>query len=360
VGIYDDLGVRRIINGMGAVTMLGGSLLPPEALTAMHEAAASFVMLEELQAAAGARIADLLGVPAAMVTSGAASAIAVATAACLTRGDAAELRALPDTSHPRDGVLVQSAHRSGYDAQLRVAGARIVEVESLADMEAAAPRAAMVFFLNYREGAGRLGVAACSAFARDHGLPLVVDAASDIPPLSRVGDLMELADLVILSGGKALRGPQSTGILLGRGELVDAARRAISPHGGIGRGMKVGKEEIAGLVAAVERFVTIDHDAEHARLAAVVDQVIASVGSVAGVHASEWVPPIANHVPHAAFEWDEDALGRTSADVVAALLAGDPAVAILDEGPGRVVVSVWMLQPGEHLVIADRLQAELS
>lgn len=361
-GVYERLGLRPVVNGMGAVTMLGGSLMPPEVVDAMREAAQSFVVLEDLQRAAGERIAALLGVPAAMVTSGAASGIAVCAAACLTGGDPTALAALPDTGGRPRRVVMMRTHRTGYEAQLLAPGAEITWVDDREDLPAAMTGAAMALFLGKAEPKGITGRAFADV-ARRHAVPVVVDAASDIPPLFRIRRYLgDGFDLVILSGGKALRGPQASGIVLGDPALVAAAQRAISPHGGVGRAMKVGKEEIVGLVAAVERYVALDHDAEQRRCDDAVAEMsaIVSAGADARFRVARHIPLIANEVPHLAVEWDEDATGLRSAALVESLRRGDPPVWILDEGPGRVVVSVWMMQPGDHLIAAQRLSAALT
>jgi L-seryl-tRNA(Ser) seleniumtransferase len=165
---------------------------------------------------------------------------------------------------------------------------------------------------------------------------------------------------VAFSGGKGLRGPQCSGLLLGRKDLIDGARTLVSPHGGIGRGMKVGKEEIAGLVAAVERYMTADLEAERRMMEAKVDHLKDVVGKVEGVTVETRVPEIANHVPHLVASWDESALGITAKQVHERLQAGDPPVYVLLTGPGKLTVSVWMTQGDEHRVIARRLRDALA
>jgi L-seryl-tRNA(Ser) seleniumtransferase len=359
-GVYSRLGVRPVINGMGTVTVLGGSLMPPEVVRAMEEASKFFVNLPELQKKAGQRLAGLIGVPAALVTTGAAGSITMAAAACLTRGDRDKLDRLPDTEGMPFEVIQQKSHRSGYEAQMRLTGARIVWVETREEAERAiGPRTAMMFYMNKAEG--NISRQDWIALGKKHGIPLFNDAAADVPPSGRLSSVyQEGFDLVAFSGGKGLRGPQCSGLLLGRKDLVEAAAMAISPNGGIGRGMKVGKEEIVGLVAAVERYVKADIDGEIRVLDNKVSEMMRLLAGLDGVNAEKEVPRIANEVPHLALTWNEKAKGKTTRQIHQALLDGDPPIATLPQGEGKLTVSVWMMQGGEHRTVARRLKELLA
>lgn len=360
--VYTRLGVKPLINGMGTVTVLGGSLMPLEVRRAMDDAARFFIHLPDLQRKVGARLAELAGVPAAIVTAGAASAITVATAASITRGDSKRYHALPDTTGMPNEILQQKAHRSGYEAQMTLVGAKIVWVETLEEAERAiGPRTAMMFFLNKADGDGRIARKDWIALGRKHNVPLFNDAAADVPPSSRLSEYVkEGFDLVAFSGGKGLMGPQCSGMLLGRKDLIEAATPAISPAGGIGRGMKVGKEEMIGLLAAVERFVKTDHQAEARLLDGRVAEILKVVGAVPGVKAEREVPRIANEVPHAAITWDEKERKLTTQQVMEKLRDGDPPIAVLGRGPGRLMISVWMMRGNEHRTVARRLKEILA
>ena len=359
-GVYAKLGVRPVINGMGTVTILGGSLMPPEVVRAMEEASRHFVNLPELQKKAGERLAELIGVPAAMVTTGAAGSITMAAAACITRGDKDKLAKLPDITSMPFEVIQQKRHHSGYEAQMLLTGAKIVWVETREEAERAiGPRTAMMFYMNKTEGT--IGREEWIAIGKKHNIPLFNDAAADVPPASRLSSVhKEGFDLVAYSGGKGLRGPQCSGLLLGRKDLVDAAAMAISPNGGIGRGMKVGKEEIIGLVAAVERYVKADIDGEIRALDGKVSEMIKTLSAVPGVKAEKETPKIANQVPHLLVTWDEAANGKTTKQIRQTLLDGDPPIAILPHGPGKLMVSVWMMQGAEHRTVARRLKELLA
>lgn len=356
--VHERLGVASVINGVGTVTVLGGSLMPPEVVEAMAAAAGHFVPLPELQRRAGEHIARAIGVPAAMISCGAASAITCGTAAAMTGGDDERLRQLPDTAGMKYEVIQQRAHRTGYQAQMRLTGARIVWVETREELEAAInERTAMMFFLNFADPRGQIGRAEWIEVARARGVPTMNDAAADVPPPERLrGYVEEGFDMVIFSGGKGLLGPQASGLLLGRPDLVEAASKAISPAAGIGRGMKVGKEEIAGLVAAVDRYLTLDHDAERRELDARAERVHGVLGGASGLALETVVPEIANHVPHVEVRWSEADHGLTSQEAVETLLEGDPPVAVSRTGEGRLRISMWMLRPGEEMIVAERVK----
>jgi D-glucosaminate-6-phosphate ammonia-lyase len=360
--VYARIGVRRVINGYGTWTFLGGSLMPPEVLRAMHEAAGSFVILPELQEKVGERIAGLIGVPAALVTSGAAGAITAATAACLTRGDAKALSRLPDTSGLRDEVVIQKSHESGYEAQIRLTGAKLIWVGTRAELEhAVGDRTAMTFYLNFREPGREVTREEWLRVGRERGVPTFLDAAADVPPAGRLSEYVrEGFDLVAFSGGKGLRGPQSTGLLLGRADLVAAARKAVSPSNGIGRGMKVGKEGMIGLLAAVERYLSLDHDAERRALETRAHELLAALAGVPGLDARIDVPPVANHVPHVVLEWDARPGRPTAGQLCERLLRGDPPIAVPSEGERALRVSVWTMHGDEHRIVARRVVEELE
>ena len=359
---YEDLGVRRVINGRGTVTVLGGSIMPPEVVAAMVDAARSHVSLPDLQRKAGAKIAEMIGVPAAMIACGAASAITCGTAACLHRGDRKKAYQLPDVTGVANEIISQKAHRCGYEAQMWLTGARTTWVETREELEnAISDKTAMMFFLNKADPDGQIKRAEWIEVARKHGVPTLNDAAADVPPMERLKDYVDEGfDLVVFSGGKGLIGPQASGLLLGREDLIEAAWMSISPRGGIGRGMKVGKEEIMGLVAAVERYLRIDHDAEREELDRRAAHIIDTVQVISTVACEIDVPPIANRIPHVTVRWDEGAVGKSPRQVIDELLNGEPAIAISGGGDNGVRISVWQMQPGEAETVAARLYEVLS
>lgn len=360
--LYASLGIKPVINGVGVVTVLGGSIMPPEVVRAMEEASRYFIPLPELEKKVGERIAELVHAPAAMVTCGAASAISVGTAACLSQGDPAKLRQLPNREGIRFEVIQQKTHRSGYEHQMELCGAKIVSVETRKELEAAInERTGMMFFLNKAEPNGQVKAEDFVKIGKERGIPTMNDAASDATPKENLWKYTKMGfDLVIFSGGKALRGPQSSGLLLGRKDLIAASLPAMSPFGGIGRGMKVGKEELCGVLAAVERYLKVDHQAEWKELESRVSSIRSALKGVSGLTTDRHIPVIANEVPHVTVEWDESARGLTAQQVSEKLLAGDPPIHVQRPGKGKLLISVWMMRGEEPKIVGRRLREIFS
>jgi L-seryl-tRNA(Ser) seleniumtransferase len=365
-GVYETLGVRHVINATGTVTALGGSLMPPEVVAAWADAARHFVDLLQLQDRVGERIAKLIGVEAALVTTGAAGALLLGTAAAVTRGEAALVQRLPQTSGMRDEVVLQKAHHSCYDNQLTDVGVKLIDVETAADVRrVVGARTALMFFMNVAEPDGRIGRAEWVKLARRHGVPTLLDAAADTPPVGRLAEYNRQGfDLVAFSGGKAMRGPNDTGLLLGRKDLIEAAKLNTNPHcGTIGRMMKVSKEDMVALWAAVERFVRLDHDAEWREYERRLGVLEAAAKDIPSVTCERVVPPIANHVPHLILDWDPKRLPLTREQLTKELAAGDPPVLlgrVAGTGAKGVLVSVLTLQEGEENIVAERLRKILK
>ena len=356
--VYARLGIRPVINGVGVVTHLGGSLMHPEVTRAMDEAARCFVPLTELQAKVGARLAELLGAEAAMVTSGCASAITMGTVACVAQGDREKLKRLPDTTGMKNEIVQQKSHRGGYEQQMLLVGAKIVWVETKEELERAInDRTAMMFFYNEMEPEGKITRHEWIEVGKRRGVPTFNDAASDSTPRERLFQYQkEGFDLVAFSGGKAIRGPQCSGILMGRRDLIAAAAPGFNPYASIGRGMKVGKEEMIGLLAAVERYLKADHDGEMKELEARVTEIRDGLAGIDGLTTERYMPPIANHVPHVLVNWTEGASPLKTGEVTGRLMQGDPPIAVSGFGERRLKISVWMMQQGEHRIVLARLR----
>ena len=362
-GIYQRLGVRPVINATGNVTVLGGSVMPPEVTAAWVEASRHFVDIIDLQQRVGDRIAGLVGVEAALVTTGAAGAMLLGTAAAVTLPDPARLiRRLPDTSGMRNEVILQKSHHSGYDNQLTGAGTRLIDVETVQDIDrVAGPRTALMFFMNVADGDGRIPRADWIAAARRHGIPTLLDASADIPPTERLSEYHQMGfDLVAISGGKAIRGPNDAGLLLGRRDLIDVARRNASPFAPtIGRMMKVSREDLIAMLAAVERFVRLDHRAEWLEMERRIGVIEERLRPFPAIQCERIVPPISNHQPHLIIDWQESALAISPAEVTAQLAAGDPPILlgrVSHTGSKGILIAVHTLQPGEEQAVAERLQ----
>lgn len=364
--VYELLSVKPLINAAGTFTALGGSLMPPEVIAAWTAAAKHFVSLTELQDRVGERIARLLGVEAALVTTGAAGAMLVATAAAVTSRDRSLIGQLPVPAELGFEVVRQKAHRECYDRQVAACGVKLVDVETLEDLERAVnPRTAMLLAYNVREADGRIGHREWVAAARRLGIPTLLDAAADTPPRERLWQYNALGfDLVAFSGGKALRGPQNAGLLLGRKDLLEIAKLNTAPHcGTIGRGLKVSKEDLVAMWAAVERFMRLDWAAEEREWKRRIEAIASAVGRIPTVKAESITPPIANHVPHLLLHWDETHLKITTEQVKAKLAEGDPPIAtgrVHGTGTTGFLISVFMLQAGEEQIVADRLREILE
>ncbi|MDF2670158.1 MAG: hypothetical protein K0R67_2464, partial [Paenibacillus sp.] len=279
---YDTLGIKKIINGWGTVTMIGGSLMDPEVVSAMNEAARSYVDIRTLHKKAGEHIAELLGCEAASITSGASAGIAISAAACMTKGDAARVLQLPDTTGMPGEVLMLKSHRILYDQALALSGAKITEIgvtsaANLRQLESAvSDSTAMFFYVAEAERMrGSIPLPEIVQVLRKYNIPVVVDAAAELPPTTNLTKyLNQGADLVLFSGGKELRGPQSSGLIIGKKELVQYCDANNYPNYSIGRSMKLDKETIAGLVKAVELFVKKDYDLQMEAWEAMVAEMI--------------------------------------------------------------------------------------
>jgi len=359
---FRELGVRPFINAAGTYTAMTASLMPSEVMDAINYASKHYVMLDELHDRVGERIAKLVRAEAAMVTCGAASALTLGTAGVLTGTDRQKINDLPNLAEMKSEVIIQKAHRFGYDRALRNCGVSLVEVETREDLERAVnDKTAMMLFYNNNNKEGRIQDQEFAELGRKHGIPTMNDAAADVPPLENLWKYSEMGfDLVAFSGGKGIRGPQSAGLLLGKKPLIAAARMNSSPNGNaIGRGMKVNKEEMVGMLAALELFVAKDHAKESREFERRAEAIRSSATSVPGVKAEVFVPEVANHVPHVRVTWDATSKPLKAAAVVRAMLDGEPSIAIRSEGES-LVVGVWMMQPGEEKIVAHRLRQELD
>ena len=360
---FKELGVRPFINAAGTYTTLTASLMPPEVVQAIEYSSKQFVPLIELHDAVGQRIASLIGCEAAMVSAGAASALTVGTAACMTGANQEFIRRLPDTNGMKNEVIIQKSHRYGYDHAVRDCGIRFVEVETADELERAiGEHTAMMLFFNANDPVGQIKVADFAQLGRKHNIPTLNDAAADVPPVENLSKYIKMGfDLVAFSGGKGIRGPQSAGLLLGRKDLIAAARLNTSPYSdSIGRGMKVNKEELLAMMVAIELYIKKDHAAEWRDWEKRVKLIGDSVASVSGIKTETFVPTIANAVPHLRITWDEAALKIAPAEVVKKLKEGEPSIELVPGAKPGIAVAVWMLQPGEAQIVARRIREVLK
>jgi uncharacterized pyridoxal phosphate-dependent enzyme len=359
---YEELGVKTVINCEGTMTVLGGSLPHPELEAVMTMAGRHFVSIPELEVVAGNRIAQMLKLPegySALVTSGAAAAIQSGLAGILTGGNEALIRQLPDLTGMKSEVIIQKSHRNPFDHQLRSTGVKLIEIETVNDLHAAVnDRTAMMHFTNFANADGQIKVEEWVKLAKQYNIPCMNDAAADTPPVSHLWDYTVMGyDLVTFSGGKAIRGPQCAGLLIGRKEMVANALLNNSPHEDtLGRSQKVGKEEIIGMVKALELFLAEDHDALAREWQQRLEKISAEISKVPSVSTSYFVPDVANHVPHMRITWDHTRIALTPDEASKLLRHSTPAIAISSgEGEPGLAMNSFMLKPGEREIVAAKI-----
>ncbi len=373
MNIYQELGVEPIINAAGLMTTLGGSIMDPETTNAMVAASRHFVDIHELHQAAGQRIAELIGVEAAHVCLCASAGITLMAAACMTGTDPTKVSRLPDTSGMKNRFVVHQAHRNPFDHAVHIAGGEFAEISSdLGELKAAlTDEVAAVYYTYAWFCVGEaLPLKQVTQVAHRVGVPVIVDAAAQVPPVENLSQFIEDgADLVVFSGGKAIQGPQSSGLILGRKDLIDACIINDSPNvASIGRGMKAAKEEIVGLVKAIELYLQKDHAAEMRVWEERVSHIIGVLAEIDGITLRRKLPPgIGSLIPFVSATWDERMLGVTLQEVVKQLREGVPRIAVklVDvRTPGVKHPQIWLrvhtLQEGEEIIVARRMKELLS
>ena len=392
MSLYESLGVRPIINARSYSTKVGGCPLPPEILEAMRAAAECCVRMDELQEAAGRAIADATGAETGIVTSGASAALTLAAAACIARFDVDKMNRLPDTAGMPNQIVVHRSHRNDYDHALRTAGARFVEVGFSYftfpyEVENAISENTVALFYQAGGDGMVMPLEEFAAIAHRRGVPVIVDAAAELPPAGNLRAFTAAgADLVAFSGGKHIRGPQASGILAGPADLILSAalqhqdmdvfpstwplkellsggRLAGPPHHGVGRGFKAGKEEIAGLIAALRLYKDRDFEAELRQWKARMQTIVDAVAAIAGVEARVLFPqPSGKAVPHAIIRIDAQTAGESAVDVVNALQAGEPRIFVFEHAADRGEIRFMPegLRDGEAEIVAQRLREILT
>ena len=374
--IYASVGVRPLINCRGTLTIIGGSVELPEVRAAKTAANQQYAQLDELMDGVGKRLAELTGAEWGMVSAGCAAAISHATAACVAGGNPDLHVRIPNLAgFPKDEVIIPTHSRNVYDAAIRAVGVKVLEVDTPEALTLAiGPKTAMIYlFAGPRTDSGPMSAEAICAIAKKHDVPVMVDAAAEILTIPSV-HLQRGATLVGYSGGKFIRGPQSAGLLLGRKDLVKAAWVHSAPHHGYSRAMKVGREEMIGMLVAVESWVKRDHQAEWAEWVARCDYIAERASKVAGISAQVQREPgasLSNRSPRVTLRWDSQQLGITGADVSDLLENGEPRIALGGGGggggggrdlPGDSGISITsaMMQPGDEKVVAQRIVEVLS
>jgi L-seryl-tRNA(Ser) seleniumtransferase len=361
--LVKELGLRTFINAYGVYTTHTASLMPDEVMAAIQAASKKYVLYNDLQDKVGEKIAAMCHSEAAMVTSGCWSALVLGTAGILTGMDKTKVALLPDVSgFERNEVILQKTHSGSYDHALTNTGIKRVFVETVEEMEAAInSKTAMTWFYNEADPWGKIGHQQWLALSKKHKIPAMIDIAADVPPVENLWKFNDLGyDVVCVSGGKAIRGPQSAGILMGRKEIIAAARLSAPPGGGnIGRGMKVNKEEIFGMYAALDRFVNLDHGKEWKMWEDRANVILDAVKKVNGVKAEIFVPPIANVTPTLRISWDQTLIKLTPREMTLNLRNGEPSIEAPKSINDAMILSVWMMQPGDEKIVARRFTEEL-
>ena len=365
---YRSIGVNSIISASGSTTAYGGSKLRPEVMDAMNRASNAMVNMDELNRAAGQVLADITGAEAGFVCSGAAGGLVLQAAAVVAGSDPAKMARLPNTDGMKNEIIIHKSHRFPYDQCYLSVGAKFVEIGDGRrcqpwQLEAAFTEntAAVAYLFSPFVSRRAIPFPQVCEIAHARGVPVIVDAASFIPPRSNLRRFTaEGADMVVYSGGKAVRGPQGTGILAGRADLIEAAFANGSPHQFFGRGMKVAKEEIIGLVSALQIFVEEDEDAENERYREMCQQAVDAFIEMPGVEASVEHDPYNFLIPHAVMRLTDEWNGRSRDDIWNSLAEGNPAIYMHNIGdPDSLVLDPFNLNEEELGIVIERLREEL-
>ena len=362
---YQALGVRPVINAFATVTKYGGSLMPPEVIAAMNEAAGAFVDLQQLQRAVGERIAELTRNEAAYVTSGAAAGIVLAAAAAVLYKNPDALQRFPNLGAFNNEAIIFRSQRNPYDYSIKQTGLTYIEIEGApAALRAAiTARTACVFWFPRGDcKADEITLAQVIAIANERDIPVIVDAAAQLPPVENLWRFSEMgAALALFSGGKDLRGPQSSGLMLGRSDLIESIRPISNPNHGLGRPFKVGKEEMMGALAAVERYLKLDHAARERYCEETVQLFCAALNPLAGVRAERAFPNEAGQpLPRCRVTIDPGVLGKSADDLVADFLNHERAIAVAPDSDASFYLNPMTLSPGEEIIVRDACLKLLS
>jgi L-seryl-tRNA(Ser) seleniumtransferase len=359
---FKELGVRTFINAAGTYTAMTGCLMPPEVTDAIKYATGDYVNLDDLQDKVGERIAELLHCEYATITAGCFSAITLGTAGVISGMDNDKVKQIPDLTGLKSEVIVQKSHEIGYLHAVRNTGAEIVIVETRKELDDAInDNTAMMWFLNTANSKGNIKHEEWIEVGKKHGIPTFNDCAADVPPVENLWKYTKMGyDLVAFSGGKGLRGPQSAGLLLGKRDLIKAARLHASLRGNtVGRGMKVNKEEILGMLVALELFLARDHKKVWAMWENQIQIIHDAAASVDGVNPEIHVPEVANHVPSLKVSWDQKKVKITGEEARAKLREGHPSIQTVGDKES-LGITTWMMQPGQERIVASRVREILG
>ena len=363
--LFKELGVRTFINAAGTLTYMTGSLMHDYVLDTINDASKDFCLLDELQDKVGEKIAGLVHSESAVVTSGAFSGMTLALAGILTGKDIKKVEMLPhlDGTGMKSEVICQKAHDIVYNHALTNTGCKIVVVETAEDVaKAVNEKTALMHFLNIEADKGKIMHEEWVALGKKYNIPTSIDIAADVPPVSNLWKFNDMGfHFVVISGGKAMRGPQSAGLLMGKKYVIEAARLHMPPRGfNIGRGMKINKEEILGMYVALEHYINYDHDKEWKEWEKRITHIENTIKPINGVTTTVSVPPLGNVTPTLKIAWDNSKIKIATKDLQEQLRKGDPSIEVGGGGENTFNVTAWMLKPGQEKIVARRIKEELT
>ena len=361
---FKELGVRTFINAAGTYTFMTGSLMQEEVVDAIRNSSKDFCLLDELQDKVGEKIALLTKAESAVVTAGCFSAMTLGLAGVLTGPDPKKVERLPHLqgTDMKSEVIIQNGHNVGYSQALTNTGCKIVFVETIADVEKTInEKTAMLWFLNIQSDKGVINHEQWVTLGKKYNIPTMIDIAADVPPVSNLWKFNEMGfDLVCISGGKALRGPQSAGLLMGKKDLIAAARLSMPPRGStIGRGMKVNKEEVIGMYVALEHYLKYDHEKEWKEWEGRIATIQNAIKNINGITTEIKVPVLGNVTPTLHVTWDSSKIKITTKELQERLRNGNPSIEIIGNEEGHITITSWVMKAGEDKIVAKRLKEEL-
>jgi uncharacterized pyridoxal phosphate-dependent enzyme len=363
--LFKELGVRTFINAAGTLTFMTGSLMHDYVLDTIQAASKDFCLLDELQDKVGEKIAAMVHSEAAVVTSGAFSGLTLGLAGILTGMDQKKVELLPhlEGSGMKSEVICQKEHDIVYNHAFINTGCKIIAVETAQDVEKAInEKTALLSFINIQADKGKIMHEEWVALGKKYNIPTAIDMAADVPPVSNLWKFNDMGfDFVVVSGGKAIRGPQSAGLLMGKKNIIAAARLHMPPRGfNIGRGMKINKEEILGMYVALERYISYDHDKEWKVWESGIAHIENAVKPINGITTKVTVPPLGNITPTLEISWDSTKIKLSGKDLQEKLRNGNPSIEIGGVQENKISVTVWVMKPGQEKIVAKRLKEEFS
>src|SRR5688572_2846901 len=363
--LYKELGVRTFINAAGTYTFMTGSIMHDYVVDAIQSSWQEFCLLDELQDKVGEKIAAMVHSEAAVVTCGAFSGLTLGLAGILTGTDVEKVKMLPflEGTGMKSEIICQNAHKIDYNHALTNTGCKLVYVDTVEDVEKAInEKTALMHFLNIEADKGQIKHEEWVALGKKYNVPTSNDMAADVPPVSNLTKFNDMGfDFVVVSGGKAIRGPQSAGVLMGKKKIIEAARLHMPPRGyNIGRGMKVNKEEIVGMYVALEHFMSADHDKEFKRWESQVATIENAVKGINGVTTKVFVPPLGNITPTLEVSWDTEVVKMATKDLQDKLRNGNPSIEVMGRSDNAITITVWVMKPGQEKIVARKLKEALS